>query len=127
MEEHFAGLLTLIEDISHLIQEQKYIEIMNNVATIYNLKTNYDFGFTSYNLRSNNDLVALRHSRDNYKSKYNRERRRVIALRRLFNSTRDELEEEIATLAESNRLLQARYDRTEIAVHTINGGCSHLP
>jgi len=103
MSELFASLLALVEDISALIPEQKYIEIMNAVNEIYHSQP-----IMRSAVWSADDLSLVRSSRDNFRSKYKRERRRVTCLRKAYNDTRDELEEEIATLTETNRWLRAQ-------------------
>ena len=103
MSDLFASLLALVDDISTLIPEQKYIDIMNAVNEIYHSQP-----IIRSPVWSVDDLSLVRSSRDNFRAKYKRERRRVNCLRKAYNDARDELEEEIATLAETNRRLRAQ-------------------
>lgn len=109
----FSHLVEQIDSISQSIPDNTYIEIMNALGAIWHQVGSLD---------PNNNVEMLRLSRDRFRQKYKRERARHRCYANNMNVHIDNLEEEIATLQESNRLLRDRIIAFSTQSHAVATG-----
>lgn len=92
----------MVDDIATLVPDSKYMELMSLLQDIYNKPTRT---MAVVHPMTQAEIECIRRSRDNFKYKFKKERRRLNDLKELHNDIVDELREEVATLSEQNRRL----------------------